>query len=420
MSGAEPSRDTLGTRGGGLKGKRLILCVTGSIAAVQAVEIARELMRHGAEVHAVMTQAARQIIHPYALEWATGRPVITEITGRTEYIELAGKQPGKADLLLIAPATLNTISKIASGVCDTPVTAFALTALGSGIPLVICPAMHESLYDHQIMRDNIARLEALGFEFIGPRLEEGKAKIASTQEIVERVLRRLRNRDMVGWRVLVTAGPTHEHIDPVRIITNKSTGKMGVAVAEEALSRGAEVTLVYGPGYATPPSDARVIRVETTEEMQTAVVSELKSINYDLVVAVAAAADYTPETPFNYKLPTDEAPDLTLKLKATPKIVDEVKKLRPDARLIVFRAAYNLSEDAMVEDAYNRLRRSHADLIVANDVSRRDIGFGADRNAVTIINSHRETTLVPPSPKREIARRILDQILKLKGGLKGG
>jgi phosphopantothenoylcysteine decarboxylase/phosphopantothenate--cysteine ligase len=420
LSSAEPSRDIVGTGGYELKGKRLILCVTGSIAAVQAVEIARELMRHGAEVYAVMSQAAQQIIHPYALEWATGRPVITEITGKTEYIELVGKHLGKADLLLIAPATLNTISKIATGVCDTTVTTFALTALGSRMPVVVCPAMHESLYDHQIMRDNIERLRALGFEFVNPRLEEGKAKIASTQEIVERVLRRLGSCDMVGWRVLVAAGPTYEHIDPVRIITNKSSGKMGVAVVEEALSRGAEVTLVYGPGYAAPPSDARVIRVETTEEMRTTVVSELKAINYDLVVMVAAAADYTPETPYDYKLSTDENPNLTLKLRATSKIVDEVKKLRPECFLVVFRAVYNLSEEAMVEDAYNRLRRSNADLIVVNDVSRWSVGFGVDSNEVVIIDGNREAVRVPLSSKREIAGKILDCVLRLRGRREGG
>ncbi|MEM3736833.1 MAG: bifunctional phosphopantothenoylcysteine decarboxylase/phosphopantothenate--cysteine ligase CoaBC [Candidatus Bathyarchaeia archaeon] len=411
--------DIIGTSSGELEGKKLILCITGSIAAVETVKIARELIRRGAEVHVVMSKAAQKIVHPNALEWATGRPVITEITGKTEYVELLGGPKGKADLLLIAPATINTISKIAHGICDTPVIVFALAALGSRIPVLVCPAMHETLYDHQIMRDNIDRLKTLGFEFVEPRLEEGKAKLASTDTIVERVLRRLGHHDMAGLKVLITAGPTHEHIDPIRIITNRSSGKMGAAIAQEALRRGAEVTLVYGPGAATPPAGAKVLWVEATEEMREAVVSELKSASYDFVVAVAAAADYTPAAPYNYKLPSSEVSDLTLRLKATPKIIDEVKKICPDVILILFRAVYNLPEENMIRDAYDRLIRSNADIIVVNDVSKKGVEFGSDTSEVIVVDNSGNFEKIPLSLKSEIAKKILNRALNLKKSREG-
>jgi phosphopantothenoylcysteine decarboxylase/phosphopantothenate--cysteine ligase len=238
------------------------------------------------------------IIHPYLMEWATGNTVITELTGKIEHVALAGKHPQKADLVLVAPATANTISKIACGMDDTTVTSVVTTALGSRIPIIIVPAMHETMYDHPILAENIRKLLALGLIFIGPRVEEGKAKIAKTDEIVDAVINRLAFRqDLAGLRILITAGPTVEHIDPIRVVTNRSSGKMGVAMAEEALSRGAEVTLVYGSGTEAPPSRAHLLTVETTEQMHAAVVSELKSKNYNVVIAVAAAADWTPEKP---------------------------------------------------------------------------------------------------------------------------
>ena len=287
-----PSKDILRTRGEELKEKRIVLCITGSVAAVQCPEIARGLMRHGAEVFAVMSTMAQKIIHPYLMEWATGNPVVTELTGKIEHVALAGAHVHKAELILVAPATANTIGKIASGIDDTTVTSVASTAFGSKIPIVVVPAMHESMYRHPILDANVQKLKTLGVEFVGPRIEEGKAKIAETEEILQVVIRKLSaSKDFDGMKILVTAGPTSEYIDPVRIITNKSSGLMGIEVAREALLRGAEVTLIYGPGTVIPPAEARVIRVETTTEMYEAVVSELKSQKYDAVIAAAAATD---------------------------------------------------------------------------------------------------------------------------------
>ncbi|MDH5783830.1 MAG: bifunctional phosphopantothenoylcysteine decarboxylase/phosphopantothenate--cysteine ligase CoaBC, partial [Candidatus Bathyarchaeota archaeon] len=198
---AHPSKDIMQTRGAELKEKRIVLCITGSVAAVQCPEIARQLMRHGAEVFAVMSPMAQKIIHPYLMEWATGNPVVTELTGKIEHVALAGEHDNKADLILVAPATANTISKIAAGIDDTTVTSVASTAFGSKIPIVIVPAMHESMYKHPILDENIKKLKGLGVVFVGPRIEEEKAKIAETEEILEVVISKLSaSKDFDGMK----------------------------------------------------------------------------------------------------------------------------------------------------------------------------------------------------------------------------
>jgi phosphopantothenoylcysteine decarboxylase/phosphopantothenate--cysteine ligase len=313
---------------------------------------------------------------------------------------------------LVAPATANTISKIACGIDDTPVTTLASTAFGCGVPIMIVPAMHESMYRHPVVTENIKKLQSLGVEFVGPRIEEGKAKMAETKEIVEAVIRRLTvKKDLAKKRVLVTAGPTFEYIDPVRIITNKSSGKMGVAVAEEALARGAEVTLVYGPGTAIPPISVKKIPVETSQEMYEAVVSELKSKKYDIAIATAAVADWAPEEHYEYKVPTSTKAELTVKLKPTPKIIDAVKKISPDTFLVAFRAEYNLSDEELIQSAYERLKRAKADLIAANDIGRKEVGFGYDTNEIFIVDANKKVVHIPLAAKREVAKRLFDVII---------
>jgi len=406
-----PSKDIVATKGKELKGKRIVLCITGSVAAVQCPEIARSLMRHGAEVFAVMSLASQKIIHPYLMEWATGNPAVTELTGKIEHVALAGEHSEKANLVLVAPATANTISKIACGIDDTTVTSVVTTAVGSKIPIIIVPAMHESMYNHPIVNENIAKLKALGVEFVGPRIEEGKAKIAETNTIIAAVIHRLSvKQDFSGMKVLVTAGSTVEHIDPVRVVTNKSSGKMGVALAEEALARGADVTLIYGLGTALPPSNACVVRVETTRQMYEAVVSELKSKQYDVVVAAAAAADWAVEKPFMYKVSTRERKLLDLKLKPTLKIIDSVKKIHSKTFLVAFKAEYKLPKNKLVEKAYERLLESKADLIVVNDVGKKGVGFGTETNEVFIVDKNKSVIHVPLALKREVAGKILDVV----------
>jgi phosphopantothenoylcysteine decarboxylase/phosphopantothenate--cysteine ligase len=417
-----PSKDILETKGTKLKGKRIVLCVTGSVAAVQCPEIARELMRRGAEVFTVMSPMAQKIIHPYLMEWATGNPVVTELTGKIEHVAFAGQHPNKADLVLIAPATANTISKVAAGIDDTPVTSVVSTAFGSKTPIIIVPAMHESMYRHPILKENIEKLKALGVEFVEPRIEEGKAKIAKTKTIVEAVIRRLSaQRDLAGVKVLITAGPTREYIDPVRVITNKSTGLMGIEVAREALLRGAEVTLIYGPGAVSPPEEAKVILVETTKEMYEAAVSELKAQKYNVMIATAAAADWKPKKSYSYKVSTSQTSTLNVKLEPTPKIIDSVKQISPRTFLVAFKAEYDMSDEELVKRAFKRLKEAKADLMVANDVARKGVGFGTQTNEIFIVDKKRKVIHVPLTTKREVARKLLNVIadrIKAKSDIK--
>jgi len=271
--------------------------------------------------------------------------------------------------------------------------------------------MHESMYRHPIVAENIEKLKALDVEFVGPRIEEEKAKIAENSDILEAVIKKLTMRkDLAGIEVLITAGPTLEHIDPVRVMTNKSSGKMGVAVAREALNRGADVTLIYGRGTALPPSGAKVIPVETTEEMHDAVISELKSKKYDVVVATAAAADWRPEKSFDYKVSTGDVSELSVKLRPTRKIIDAVRKINTDVFLVPFKAEYDLSDEELVEHGYRRLVEAEADMIVVNDVGRNGAGFGVDTNEVFIVDNEKKVVHVLLTDKREVARRIFDVI----------
>lgn len=404
-----PSKDIVGTKGTELEDRRIVLCVTGSVAAVQCPEIARTLMRWGAEVFTVMSRMAQKIIHPYLMEWGTGNNVVTELTGKVEHVALAGEYHGKADLVLVAPATANTISKVACGIDDTTVTSVVSTAFGSNTPIIVVPAMHESMYNHPVLTQNIEKLKGLGVEFVGPRIEEGKAKIAETEQIVHTVLRKLAaKKDFSDFKVLITAGPTIEYIDPIRVITNRSSGKMGAAIAKEALNRGAKVTFIYGLGRASPPSKVRLISVETTEQMHQAVVSELKSGKYDVAVAVAAAADWTVEEPYSQKLSTHELDSVDLKLKPTRKIIDQVKKVSPETFLVAFRAEYKLSKKDLIDSAYDRLLEADADLIVVNDVGKKNVGFGTETNQVFVVDKKKNAIHVPLAPKRQVASKILD------------
>ncbi|PDM26586.1 bifunctional phosphopantothenoylcysteine decarboxylase/phosphopantothenate--cysteine ligase CoaBC [Candidatus Bathyarchaeota archaeon B24-2] len=407
------SKDIVGTKGEELKGRKIVLCLTGSVAVAKAPELARELMRHGAEVYVFMSKAAQELVSPKLMEWATGNPVVTELTGAVEHVAMAGKHPERADLVLVAPATANTIGKMAAGIDDTPVTTLVSTALGSGIPILVAPAMHESMYDHPIVEENIRKLKSIGVWFVGPRLVEGKAKVAEVDEIVEYTIRILREpKDLEGKRVLVTAGPTLEYIDPVRIITNRSSGKMGMAIANEALRRGAEVTVIYGPGTAPPPYGAKVVRVETTEEMHKALVSELEGGRYDVVIAAAAVSDWIPERSYGYKLPSNTLREFTLRLKAAPKLVEYVKRLSPKSFLVAFKAVYRLSVDGLIEEGYRKLVEADADLIVVNDVGRAGSGFMVDTNEVYIVDRDKNVLHVPLSPKTFVAEKILDCVVE--------
>lgn len=405
-----PSKDIVGTLGQELMGNKVALCVTGSISAYQCPELARRLMRHGAEVYTFMSPTSQNIIHPNLMEWASGNPVITELTGKIEHIALS--DPDEISLVLVAPASANTINKIASGIADTAPTALVHAALGLKLPVIIVPAMHESLYKNLVLLENINKLRGIGVEFVGPKVEEGKAKIADIEEIVEAVIYRLSEKDLSDLKILVTAGPSKESIDPIRVITNRSSGKQGLALAYEARRRGAVVTLVYG-GSICPPSKVKTLRVETTREMVNVTMTELESVEYDVVLAAAALADYGPEKPFETKIQSATVKELTLKLRTTPKLIDEVKRVTPETLLVAFKAEYNVSDDELIEKGYERLKSSGADLIVVNDVAREGVGFQVDTNEIFIVDKKKEVFHIPISPKKIIAREILNHVKRL-------
>ncbi len=394
-----------------LEGKKIALCVCGSVAAIKAPDLARELMRNGAEVFAIMSPSSQKLISPSLLEWATGNPVITELTGKIEHVQLGGK--GGVDLVLIAPATANTIGKMAAGIDDTPVTSLATTAIGSGIPVMIIPVMHGSMYRHPLVSENLKKLSSLGIKIIPPEIVEDKAKFPEISVIVEEVLSALSRKDMAGISVLVTAGPTRTYMDSIRFLTNSSSGKMGYAFAYEASARGARVTLISGPTNLATPKGVNIAPVETTEEMLEAVDNALSKEKYDLFIMAAAPLDFTIVEKFDGKVPSTS--ELKLTLRPLPKIVDIARKKSKELFIIGFKAEYNLTREELLSRAMGRLLESGMDLIVANDLSSPLTGFKADTDEVYILDKNGLVDHIPLSPKREVARRVIDLYLKRRG-----
>ncbi len=406
-----PSKDITGTLSNDLKGKKIILCITGSVAAVQSSGTARLLMRHGAEVFPVMTEAACRLIHPDLMEWATGnRPVLT-LTGKIEHVSLAGNVKGKCDLILISPSTANTIGKIAAGIDDTPVTTVVTTGLGEGLPLIIVPAMHEPMYNHPFVKENIIKLKDSGISILQPRITEGKAKIADDSEILNEVQKLLAGKKKLsGKKVLITAGRTVEYLDPVRVLTNNSSGKMGTALAAAALAEGADVTLIYGKGTAAVPSGVKLINTETSADMKEAVYSEIKKANYDILIAAAAVGDWKPVEKSDSKISTHTGKNLIVELEPTPKIIDDIKKVSPDIFLTAFRAQYSLSTAKLIDDAHKRLLKADADLIAVNDVGRKGAGFETDTNEIYLVTPDKKTEHIELTSKKNAAESIIQII----------
>lgn len=399
-----PSKDITGSDGGELAGKKIVLCITGSVAAYRAIDLARLLMRHGADVHAVMSEAtASTLLHPDMMKWATGNSVVTKLTGDLEHIALADY--GMSDLIIVYPCTANTVGKLTVGIDDTPVTSVLSVALGSKIPIIIAPAMHEAMYKNRFIQQNVKKLKEHGIIFVGPNMEEGKAKAAEPEEVLASAINIFKG-PLAGKRVLVTAGSTVEYIDPIRVITNTSSGKMGVAIAREAERMGAQVTLVYGHGTESPDIK-NTVRVDTSEQMRSAVVSELKK-KPDIVIMAAAVADYAPALKSSKKIDTRNG-RLELSLVATKKIVDEIKKAG-NPFLVAFKADYGVSDEVLIEKAHAKLKESNADLVVANDIGRAGSKAGSDRNEVFIVSKKRNVVHVPLDAKAAVARKILELV----------
>ncbi|WP_067049989.1 bifunctional phosphopantothenoylcysteine decarboxylase/phosphopantothenate--cysteine ligase CoaBC [Methanofollis ethanolicus] len=301
-----------------LEGKTVVLAVTGSIAVVETVRLAHELRRRGAVVQAVMSAAACGIVHPDALTYATGREAITRCTGMVEHVLYCG-EGGCADLLLVAPCTANTIGKIAHGIDDTPVTTFATTALGRGMPVVVVPAMHESMYRHPGVVENLAKLESWGIDVVPPRIEEEKAKIAGIEEIALHVERALLGRPLAGKRVVITSGACAEPVDDVRVLTTRSTGQMGRALALEAYRLGASVTVVHA-GHVPCVEN---VHVETAGEMMEAVLAGVGK-GADYYLSAAAVSDFAPARAAG-KIPSGAPVEIAL--RPLPKVLDAVLRI---------------------------------------------------------------------------------------------
>lgn len=358
-----PADRLRGAKSTKLRGKTIVLGVSGSIAAVETVRLAHELIRHGADVHAVLTRSAASIVHPNALQYATGHPVVTEITGAMEYLELCGHD-GRANLLLIAPCTANTMGKIAQGIDDSTVTTYATNALGSGIPILLAPAAHESMMDNPAVAANVRRLRELGVELVEPRREEEKAKIAEVDTIAAHVIRRVGSRQLGGVRVLVVTGATVEPIDEVRVITNRSSGRTGVELAKVAFELGADVEVWVGRHDSPLPAWIPSRSFETTADLE----AMAEKVDADICLVPAAVSDFAPAKPQKGKIRSREE-DLTLELRPTGKLLPRFRKGARKA-LVGFKAEAGLSEAELKARAMALLKEADLDFVVANDVSK--------------------------------------------------
>lgn len=392
---------------GGLSGRKILLGITGGIAAYKAAYLASALVKQGADVHVVMTEHALKLIAPATFWGITGNDVITDLFEPPKKREIVHVSLSEsADLMLIAPATANIIGKLANGIADDMLTTMAMVAR----KIMICPAMNVRMYENAAVVANIARLRDRGYLFVEPesgRLacgDEGIGRLADPDRIVRAVEDILApgENDYAGKRVLVTAGPTREPIDPVRYISNRSSGKMGYAIAAEAAARGAVVTLVTGPTELATPSGVDAVAVETVSEMADAVLS--RAAEADVFISAAAPADFRPMQPRDRKIKKTD--HLTLDLGKTEDILSRVGAAKGSTIVVGFAA----ETENLVENASEKLRAKNCDLIVANNVGAGSDVFGSDSNEVTLISRSGETISLPRMAKSEVAKAILDHV----------
>jgi phosphopantothenoylcysteine decarboxylase/phosphopantothenate--cysteine ligase len=388
--------------------KTIILGVTGSIAAYKAAEIASQLTQAGAKVNVIMTKEAIEFISPFTFWAITGRPVVTKMFDLAsefsiEHISLAKA----ADIVVIAPATANIIAKLAAGIADDML---CCTVLATKVPVLIAPAMETNMYNNPATQDNLSKLKARNFVIIAPATgwlasgKEGLGRLADINDIIGSIRQVLgRGRDLAGKHIVVTAGGTQEPIDPVRYISNHSSGKMGYALAEAARDRGANVTLVTAPASLTEPVGVDVVKVNTAQEMRQAV--ENVTPQAEALVMAAAVADYRPTKVSKDKIKKGEA-GLTLELECTTDILGSVKGN-------FIKVGFAAESSNLVENAKQKLKQKGLDLIVANDITASDSGFGADSNRVTIIDREGKIDSLPLMAKREVADKILDRVAEL-------
>ena len=389
-------------------GKRILLGVSGSIAAYKAVELLRTLQRAGAEMSVAMTAAATKFVAPLTFEVLSRKPVATDLfAAREEMLHLT--LPEEADVFVIAPATANTLAKLALGLGDDLLSTMALTA---SCPLIVAPAMDGGMWDHPTVQEHVQRLRARGVTVLEPiegplaSGKIGKGRLTDEPAIVAAIEAcLLPKRDLSGQRMLVSAGPTQEPIDAVRFISNRSSGKMGYAIAQAARDRGAEVLLVSGPATLPVPPGVRCLHVETAEEMTKALTTNLRWST--IVVMAAAVADFRAEKPSTKKIKKQDGDWKALALAPTEDILLTLSRQRTRQILVGFAA----ETDAILSHARKKLADKDLDLIVANDVTAVGAGFGSDRSAATLLGRDGTEISLPLMPKRQMADRILDALL---------
>ena len=391
-----------------LRSKTIVLGVTGGIAAYKAAEIASQLTQAGAKVNVIMTEEAVQFISAVTFRALTGRPVVTEMFDLASEFSIEHVSLAKAaDIVVIAPATANIIAKLAAGIADEML---CCTVLATKAPVLIAPAMETNMYTNPITQENLSKLRARDFVIVGPAtgwLASGKVglgRLADINDIIGSVRQVLgRGGDLTGRHIVVTAGGTQEPVDPVRYLSNRSSGKMGYALAEAARDRGAKVTLISAPTSLPEPVGVNVIRVCTAEEMRQAV--ENVTLQADSLIMAAAVADYRPRKRAKDKIKKGKA-GLTLELECTPDILGTVKG-------DFIKVGFAAESSNVLENARAKLKQKRLDLIVANDITASDSGFGTDTNRVTIIDRKGKIDSLPLLSKREVADRVLDQVAAL-------
>jgi phosphopantothenoylcysteine decarboxylase/phosphopantothenate--cysteine ligase len=394
-----------------LKGKKILLGVTGGIAAYKSAELTRGLIKRGADVKVIMTKNAAEFIAPLTLQTLSGNPVYMDMFSLLEWSEIGHISLAEyPDLILIAPATANVIGKVASGLADDLLTT---TIMASKAPVLFCPAMNANMYENRIVQDNMKKLIALGYHFMQPATGqlackiEGQGRLPDPDEILETAEYVLTEKDLAEETILITAGPTREPFDPVRFISNYSSGKMGYALARAAHMRGANVTLISGPTSLEPPCGVNLIHVSSAIEMRKAVLDYLESAG--IVIKAAAVADYRPASKSESKIKKRDG-NLQIELERNPDIIAEIGKNKGDRILIGFA----METDDLISNAKKKLMEKNMDLIVANDLNTAGAGFQGDTNCVKLIGRDGAIEDVPLMEKIEVANRILNRIKMIR------
>ena len=402
-----PSRKIYKSYSDILKGKRIIFGITGSVAAYKSPEIARELIRHGAEIIPVITKDGEKMIGKNLIWWATGVEPITAISGNLEHISLAGVMNEPADMMIILPSTTNTIAKLANGITDNAVSLIANSIMGKGIPLMVLCVAHIDLINSPANKKNLERLSDWGVKIIEPVVDEGKAKVPKLDDIIFDIMTGMSNKDLNDMNIIVTGGPTREYIDKIRYITNGSSGRMGIEIARIAMINGANTKLLLGHSKLETPRSMRAKRVSTTDDMIKEMMKLLRESPNSVVILSSAMADFTPQEPFEGKIKSGET--VEIKLLPTDKLSNLIKKEFPDTKLVLFKAEWGVSKEVLIERAMLKMKNCDADLMIANDISRPEGGFDAISNHVLMIKKDKSIEEINDT-KLEIASKILDEV----------